>query len=101
MIKKILLLSGLCLGGVLSASDIESKIMGNVHNLDQMLDVLAPHEGNLSDESKRVSRSVMGPELKKASEHLDDARSFINQNQYMDYCNAIYTYKANLDRLVN
>jgi hypothetical protein len=75
MIKKVLLLSGLCLSGLLSAADPASILKANMHNLRCLLNWL-PHNDDVALKSDIQSG------FNKACADLEKFENKISENLY-------------------
>jgi hypothetical protein len=85
MVKRILVLSGLCLGGILSASDPEAALKKSVNNLEALL-----YE---ACQAKRDQASIpweaITNETKAALDDFVLSSSCLTQNKRLSYLNLI------------
>lgn len=88
MIKKILLLSGLCLGGILSASDPEAALRNSVQNLEFLY--YEAHRAKKDEES--IPRNAIHDQTKKALDDFISSSSRLTPKQRLLYSGQIYRF---------
>lgn len=96
MIKKALFLFGLCLSGMVSASDLEAQLKNSVRNFQNLVEKIE-ETGKIDSNLSKIRSSFDHDIRKKSDNALFDKP--LNQEEYRSYCRQIHALNEQLDLL--